>query len=87
MCREAGRQALDVIRPAQRIDHAVNTRLFTKNQLGVACDVRGEIGWQSKRLIKAVGMQRLRPTEYGGQRLDGCSHDIVIRVLTGQTDT
>ena len=56
------------------------------HQLGIARDARRKFGRQTERLVKRIGVQRLGTTEYRRHCFDGGAHNIVVGVLTGQTD-
>ena len=44
------------------------------------------LGGQRQRFVHAVGVQRLRAAQHGGQRLEGHAHDVVLRLLGGERD-
>ncbi len=79
-------QAFDVIGARQRIDHVGHAGLVLQNELGVTGDAGGKLGRQGNRLIKRVGVQRLRAAQHCAHRLIGCADDIVVGVLLLQAD-
>src|SRR5688572_2091031 len=78
---QVGRQALDAVRAAQRIDHVHEPGLVRQDLLRAQRQPRGLLGGQRQRLVERVGMKRLRPAEHGGQRLHGRPHHVVRRLL------
>ncbi|MPL82808.1 hypothetical protein SDC9_28757 [bioreactor metagenome] len=78
---ELRRQALDVIRARERIDDMGDAGLFLQDQLGVARDPGREFGRQRDRLVKRIGVQRLRAAKRRRHRLIGGAHDVVVGVL------
>ena len=79
-------QFLDIVRPRQRIDDLGHLGLVLQDQLGVARDTGREFGRQRNRLVKRVGVQRLRPAQNGRHRLVCGADYVVIGVLFLQAD-
>ena len=67
------------------VDDVGDVGFFLDDELGVAGNARRKLGGQCDRLIKAVGVQRLGATKDGGHGFDRGTHDVVVRVLLGQT--
>ena len=78
---QTGGKTLNVIRPAERIDDARDSRFLLEYQLGIAGDAGRELGRQRYRLVERVGVQRLRAAERRRQRLDGGARHIVVGIL------
>ena len=83
---QLGGQRLDIIRAAERIGDVGDAALLGDDELGVAGDAGGEIGWQGDRLVERVGVQALGPAEHRRQRLQCRADHIVIGVLLGEAD-
>ena len=52
--------------------------------LGAESDTHRVLRRQRERLVVAVRVQRLRPTEHGGERLDRGAHDVHLWLLCGE---
>ena len=63
-------QRLDEVRPAERVGDVGHVRLVGDDLLRAQGDARRLLGRQRQRLVHRVGVQRLRPAEHAGQRLD-----------------
>ena len=79
-------QLLDIVRARQRIDDLGHLGLVLQDQLGVARDTGREFGRQRNRLVKRVGMERLRPAQNRRHRLVCRADHVVIGVLFLQAD-
>lgn len=64
-----------------------NAGFFLQDDLSVASNAGGELGRKSEGLVERVGVQRLRSTENGCHRFDGCANNVVVRILSGQRPT
>ena len=78
------RQVLDVVRPAQRIDHVGHPVLQRQDLLGAHRDLDGALGGNLEGFVLGVGVQRLGSAEDGGEGLDGRARDVVVGLLRGQ---
>jgi hypothetical protein len=76
-----GGQGLDIIAAGQWVGHMGDAGFFLQDQLGVAGDTGGKLGWQGHRLVQRIGVQRLGAAEDGGHRLVGRADDVVVGVL------
>src|SRR6185312_4502357 len=83
---DLGRQRLDVVGARERVDRVGRARLVADDLLRAQRDLGGALRRQRKRLVEAVGVQRLRPAADGGEALQGDAHDVVLRLLRGQRD-
>ena len=77
-------QAFDFIRTGDWIDGVRDTGLRRDQLLCAKCEARRIFGGKAKRFVAAVAVQRLRPSQDGGHRLNRHTHDVVIRLLRGQ---
>ena len=77
-------QRLDEVRPAERVGDVGDVRLVGDHLLGAQGDARRLLGRQRHRLVHRVRVQRLRPAEHAGQRLDRRAHDVDLGLLGGQ---
>ena len=82
--REFVGQALNVIRAAPRVDDTGCARFLLQNDLRIARDPGGKIGWQGKSFVKRIGMKRLGLTLRRRHCLDRRAGDIVEHVLRRQ---
>ena len=80
-------QALDIIRPRQRIDHLGDARFLLQDKLRVPGDAGAEIRGKGNRLIKRIRVQRLRTAQNRTHRFVGGAHDVVVGILFLKTDT
>ena len=83
---EAVGQRLDEVAAAERVDRVRHAGLVGDHLLRAQGDPRGLLGRQRERLVVAVGVQRLRPAEHAGERLDRRARDVDQRLLRGQAD-
>src|SRR4051794_36243041 len=79
-------QRLDEVRAAERVDRVRHARLVGDDLLRAQRDAHRLLGRQRERLVVGVGVQRLRPTEHAGERLDRRASDVVERLLRRQRD-
>jgi hypothetical protein len=77
-------EGLDVVGPAQGIDHVADLGFFLDDQLGVAGDAGGKVGGQADGLVEGVGVQGLGAAQNRGQGFQGGADDVVVGVLLGQ---
>ena len=82
--RQFMRQPLDIERPAPRIDHARGAGLALQDDLRIAGDAGREVRRQRQRLVKRVGVQRLRAALRRRHRLDRGARNVVEYVLRGE---
>ena len=82
--RQFVRQPLDIERPAPRIDHARGAGLALQDDLRIAGDPGREVRRQCQRLVKRIGVQRLRAALRRRHRLDRGARDVVEYVLRGE---
>mmetsp|Transcript_63206 Transcript_63206/g.131481 ORF Transcript_63206/g.131481 Transcript_63206/m.131481 type:complete len:421 (+) Transcript_63206:135-1397(+) len=64
-----------------RVDDLGDSRLVLEDELGVACNARGELGGKGNGLIEGVGVQRLRASHHRCHPLDRSANHVVVRVL------
>jgi hypothetical protein len=60
------------------------TRLVREDLLRAERQLGRLLGGERERLVVAVGVQRLRAAEYGGERLRRHAHHVVQRLLRGE---
>ena len=60
---------------------------FLDDELGITGNTGRELRRQGNRFVKTIGVQRLRATKDRGHGFDRGAHDVVVRVLLGQTPT
>src|SRR5262249_51577771 len=77
-------QRLDVVGAGQRIDGVRRSRLIADDLLRAQGNARGFFRGQAKGFVVAVGVKRLRATQYGGQRLQSGADNVVLRLLRGE---
>ena len=77
-------ERLDVVAAAQWVDDVGDARLLGEDELRVARDARRELARERDRFVERVGVQALRATEHGGERLDRGADDVVVRVVLGE---
>src|SRR5205085_10358475 len=77
-------ERFDEVRTGQRVDRARDVRLVGDELLGAQRDFHRMLGRNRERLVEAVGVQRLRSTEHGGQSLEGRTDDVVQRLGPGE---
>ncbi len=78
-------QRLDVIRSRQRINRLRGARLIGNDLLSPQRNPRRLLRRQRQCFIKRIRMQRLRSTQDRRHRLDRRPHNIVLRLLRGQS--
>ncbi len=77
-------QRLNEIGARERINSVRNPRLISKDLLGPDRDLRRTLGRQRQRLIKPIGVQRLRAATNRCERLQRNTNNVVLRLLRGQ---
>ena len=78
------RQAFDIVGAAPHIDCLARAAFLLQEELRVAADPGGEVGWQGEGLIEAVRVQRLGLAARGCNGLKAGADDIVVDILRGQ---
>ena len=78
-------QLLQVVGAGERVNHIGNAGLVADYLLGPEGDLHRLLGRQRQRLVHGVGVQGLGAAEDGGERLDGGAHDVVLRLLRGES--
>ena len=81
MLDQFSRQRFDIIRATQWIDDLSNAALLGQHNLCIAGNARRKVGRQRYGFIQRIGVQRLRPTQGRGHRLNRRANDVVIGVL------
>ena len=76
-----GSQGFDVIAATQWIYDLGNPGFLGQNDLRIARDPCREFGRQRNGFIQCIGVQRLRPAQRRGHRLDRCADDVVVGIL------
>ena len=87
VCLDLVGQRLQVVGAGNRIDGLRHARFIGNDLLGAQRHTRRLLGGECQRLIKRIGVQRLRPTQHCSQRLQSGAHNIVLRLLSGQRGT
>ena len=77
-------EPLNVIRAAPWIDDARRAAFLLQEDLRIARNAGGEIGRQSQRLVKRIGVQRLRMALCRSHCFNLRAHHIVEHVLRGE---
>ena len=79
-----GRQALDEIRAAERIDDRRDAGLVGDDLLRAQRDLHRLLGGNREGLVHAVGVQALRPAQHRRERLQAGAHDVDLVLRLGQ---
>ena len=77
-------ERLDVPGAAERVGDVGDAGLLHQHLLRAQRDLGGLLRRQREHLVEGVGVQRVGAAEHGGERLDGCAHDVVVRLLRGE---
>ena len=83
---DVGGEALDRVRPGQRVDRPAHADLLGDDLLRAQRDLHRRLARDRERLVVAVGVQRLRAAADGGQRLDRRAGNVVQRLARGARD-
>ena len=78
-------ELFDGITAPHRICHMRDAAFMRDDLLGPQRQTRRFLGGQRQRFILGVGVERLRPTQHGGQRLHRNAHHVHVRLLRGES--
>lgn len=77
-------EGFDVVRSCEGVDGVRDAGLVCEYLLGAKGYLRGFFGWEPEHFIAGVDVKRLCASEYGGERLDSGTDDVVFGLLRGE---
>ena len=83
---ELVRELLEVVRAAERVDRVHDAGLVRDHLLRPQREPHRVLGRQRERLVEGVRVQRLRPAQHRGKRLDRRPDQVHLRLLRRQRD-